>query len=489
MTDTTLTFSEWLPDQADLGNPGLIQAKNCLPTDNGYKPLPSLVQYVQGTTDTVPLGITAANDPNSNTVCFIGDAAKLYRLNGSSMGWDDVSRASGYAAQPGEKWRFTEYGSWIVGSNFTDPIQYYDTNSSTIFADLQIDVKSKYLAVIGEFVVGGFINDIDGTTPNRLRWSGLAQPTNWAISPTSMGDFQDLPTGGAITGIVGGESGIVFCENAIYRMPFVGSPYVFAIDQIETNVGCIAPDSIAQAGNLTFFLSADGFRVTDGTVSQNIGDKKINDWFFSQAKTDYLNEVRGVVDPVNQKIMWSFAGASSSGTHNRILCFDYAINKFSYAECDLAFVGTAGTVSLTLEDLDTQYGTLDAIPAPLDSRLFKGGGLSIGGIKEDGTVQTFSGTAMDAEFITSEIQFTPGRTSHVKALRPIIDGTATVTASINGRLRMADTNIFDTDVSMNYEGVCPVRNSNRYHRIKVNTEGDFKFAQGVGVDLARRGKR
>ena len=43
---TTIPFGEWTPDLGPLGNPGLMQARNCLPQANGYRSLSGLSVYV-----------------------------------------------------------------------------------------------------------------------------------------------------------------------------------------------------------------------------------------------------------------------------------------------------------------------------------------------------------------------------------------------------------------------------------------------------------
>ncbi len=62
----------------------------------------------------------------------------------------------------------------------------------------------------------------------------------------SQSDYQDIQDGGDITGISGGEFGIVFLEKAIVRMSYIGSPLFFQFDTISRNIGCIEGGSIAQ---------------------------------------------------------------------------------------------------------------------------------------------------------------------------------------------------------------------------------------------------
>ena len=45
-----IEFGEWLPDQSDLGNSGVLEAKNVLPAVRGYKPMNGLSEISNAAT-------------------------------------------------------------------------------------------------------------------------------------------------------------------------------------------------------------------------------------------------------------------------------------------------------------------------------------------------------------------------------------------------------------------------------------------------------
>src|SRR6185295_3648444 len=51
-----ILFKEFLPDQPDLNNPGLLEALNCLPVDRAFKSYAPL----SGTGGPLPTGVTGA---------------------------------------------------------------------------------------------------------------------------------------------------------------------------------------------------------------------------------------------------------------------------------------------------------------------------------------------------------------------------------------------------------------------------------------------
>ena len=99
--------------------------------------------------------------------------------------------------------------------------QVFDLSSSTEFADLGGGPpQARYVAVVLRFLVlSGLLDD-----PYRVHWSGLNAITTWTPG-TNQSDFQDFPDGGVVRGLAGGEVGLIMQDGAIRRMVYSrGSP-------------------------------------------------------------------------------------------------------------------------------------------------------------------------------------------------------------------------------------------------------------------------
>jgi hypothetical protein len=107
----------------------------------------------------------------------------------------------------------------------------------------------------------------------------LNDETSWTDSATTQSDFQEIPDGGTIVGITGGEFGLILMDRSIHRMSYVGSPLVFQFDNITRNLGCYEANSVIQYQGLTFFLSDDGFYSCDGQTVKSIGGEKVDRYF------------------------------------------------------------------------------------------------------------------------------------------------------------------------------------------------------------------
>ena len=84
----------------------------------------------------------------------------------------------------------------------------------------------RHAAVVNNFVVTGY----QGTFQNRVQWSAVNDVTSWTAG-INLADIEDLPEGGVITGITGGQYGLIFQENRITRMDYRGGAIVFLLEE------------------------------------------------------------------------------------------------------------------------------------------------------------------------------------------------------------------------------------------------------------------
>ena len=149
--------------------------------------------------------------------------------------------------------KITAYGTGTGGSG-TYTVSASQTVSSTTITATGNAPTARFVTVVRDFVVAGYVAGEE----SRVYWSDINNELNWVASASSQSDSQYLPDGGNITGLAGGEYGLVFLERAIYRMTYSGSPFFFQFDAISRTLGCISAGSIAQFGGVTYFLADDG---------------------------------------------------------------------------------------------------------------------------------------------------------------------------------------------------------------------------------------
>ena len=485
-----IPFGEWLPDQSDFKNSGVTVAKNVIPAARGYRPFFGLSE-VSSAADNRIRGIYATKD-NSNTVSiFVGDQGKLYKMNNGTFALADVSNGS-YSLSGDEQWKFVRFGNDVIacGSD-SDVLQKFTIGSSSAFAAISGAPAANHLAVVRDFVVTANVTYSSNTYRSRVRWSQINDANSWTLG-TAQADFQDIADAGHITGLVGGEFGVVLLEKAIARMQYVGSPLIFTFEKVETGHGCNYPNSVAALGpTQVFYLADDGFFFFNGSQSVPIGAEKVDNFFFDDVNFQYIERLSSVIDPETQTVMWSYADRESTGEPNRILVYNYAVQKWSIIHLDHEFLGSSLTPNMTLEGLDSLSSSLDALTTSLDSRFYAGGFFQLSASK-DKKLQTLTGAQLDAVLETTEFEVAPLRQSLVRGVTPYVtskDVAPTITVQIGSRSRQLDTPSFSSAVSLNADNNCPVRASGRYHRIRVNASGTWRYALGVDVDSVAIGRR
>jgi hypothetical protein len=352
--------------------------------------------------------------------------------------------------------------------------------SSTAFADLAAAAPTaQFVTVVRDFVVAAKT----ASNVSEVYWSDINDETNWTPGAGSQSDSQVIPDGGEIRGLTGGEFGIVLLERAIARMTYIGSPLFFQFDIISRNLGCFESRSVVQVGPLTYFLSDDGFFVTDGQSVRPIGNEIVDRWFFDNADPSQFDKMSAAVDPVNKVVVWCFKDIFNV---QQLLIYNYSVDKWSHGNTTADYISTLATASYTLEQLANVSASLDALPASLDSRLWAGGKLVLGGVTADQLV-TFGGANQTAVLTTGDVEVEATETILTLA-RPIVDnGSATVSVAARSRL---DGNLnYTSPVAADSENRIPLRSRGKYHRISLTPTESWNTAVGVDVEVKAVGGR
>lgn len=479
MAISRITFGEWTPDQPGITN-GLRRAENVYPKLVGYGAIPTVVNYSASASEDLN-NVVAGKTTAGATTVFAGGSTKLFKLDSGTLALNNVSKSGNYSTPTDQRWKFTQFGSVIIAANGQAKIQGYNLNSSSLFADLSADAPTaRYVTVVRDFVVSGWQTSYQ----NRVQWSALGDESSWANSATTQADYQDIPDGGSIVGVTGGEFGLIFMDRAIHRMSYVGSPLVFQFDNISRNLGCYEANSIIQYGGTSFFLGDDGFYACDGQNIVPIGNEKVNRFFFDNVDEGTLYLMSAAVDPSKKLIIWAYA-SNSSATPDSLLIYNFQTQKWTSGTTNVDKIASTSTPAVTLEGMDT-YGTLETILTTFDSRLWLGGKLQLAGV-DGAKIVTFTGANATAYLETGDIEV-PGSTSSITMVKPIVDDGSGSVALLSRRL-LTESTVFGSQTAANSENRVSVRGIGRYHRLQLTPTGSWTSAVGMDIDLSPLGTR
>jgi hypothetical protein len=504
-----IPVADFTPDQAAYLTAGLQVATNTLAREDGADtPLRGPSQLA--TALAAPArGAVLVSAGFGSSELVAGTASGLYTANGTS--W--TTQGSGYAVPDGRDWRFTQFGTRVLATNYADAIQQRIIGGGSGFSTLSSAApKARYIATIepGFCMVGDYVSGAN-TLPNGLWWSALNDCTNWPTPGTSaaaavQSDNQQLPLGDAITGLlpaIGGASGAVWTERSIYRIQYVGGSIVFAFQEVDRSRGCVAPGSLIQAGTSGFFLSEEGFCAFDGAVVTQIGVNRVDRFFWSDVDVASIAAIRCTVDPYHRVIVWYYP--SRDGTPHW-LSFNYATNRWRFG--DDAALAIQCFVQRISPGVDETLTALAVSAFKWGGRLLtqNGGYLSINGtdrlligsnepanfiaaFNASNALVGYAGTPLAATIETGETD-AQGRRVFVSGARPLTDA-ADVTVSIGARDSFSTQPVYTTPTNMQVTGICPQRISTRYARARmaIPAGAEWTYVQGADVMLRPEGLR
>jgi len=474
-----IQFGPWLPDQADYQNNGVTVAENVVPSLSGYLPVKDFVVETDAL-DARPRGAILAEDKDGNSNEFAGDAAKIYENVGNS--WTDRSKSGGYSTGIDERWEFVAWEQKILATNWNDNPQQVSFGSTT-FSDLTTDFRCRHITVIRDFVVVANTNDsTDGNVPSRVRWSAFNDETDWTVSQSTLSDFSDLKTE-PINRLIGGEFGVVFQKNAVWRMTFAGSPIVFQFDEVLSGIGLIAPGAAIRDGSTTYFLSSRGFFALDnGTVARPIGANRVDQFILDDVDEDHLSRISSVIEPGSHRVLFAYPGVgNNNGRPNKIIVYDPTLDRWSLIIQELELVWRSGGTATTLEQLDNIQSSIDDLETSLDSSIWKGSGSTLGIFDENFKAGSFSSaTPKSATIETKEFEIHSGHRTRLNAFRPLTEG-GSLTAQVASRNRQIDASSFGSALTLSSSGRFTTRENARYHKFRFNLSGNWTRAVGIQI--------
>lgn len=479
MATTRVTFGEWMPDQSGISG-SLTDAKNVVSQAIGYGPFPTPVSLSSAASEDLT-SLYAAKAPDGNTVLFAAGASKIYTVGGTGT-LTQVN--SGLTTGSNDRVRFTQFGKNVIICNNADKLKSWVLGTSSTFADVAANAPiAKYITVVRDFVVVANTYESSAQQQYRVRWSAINDETDWTENVNTQSDYQDIPDGGQIMGIRGGEFGLVLLERSIHRMTYVGTPFIFQFDNISRNKGCMVAGSIAQYQGITFFLSDDGFYMCDGQNVIPIGAEKVDRFFLTDAsETDYKT-MSAAIDPVRKLVIWNY---KSVDANRKLIIYNFQTKKWTYGDAGTDYLGEASSGALTLEELDSVSASIDAMSTSLDSLLYIGGKYFLGGTY--GTrVYSYTGSSLTGSIATGDIDV--GANSVVTLARPIVDN-GSGSLSIASRTLLNQSVTYGTSTAADSENRVSLRSAGRYHRLKLTPTGAaWKTAVAVDVDITPQGVR
>lgn len=112
----------------------------------------------------------------------------------------------------------------------------------------------------------------DDSTQDRMfvRFSNQEDIEVFTESATNTAGGQRLSNGNKIISALRSRGQIlIFTDDALHGMQYLGPPYTFGFQQLGAACGIISPHAAIEAGGVTIWMGAESFFLFDGTVKNS----------------------------------------------------------------------------------------------------------------------------------------------------------------------------------------------------------------------------
>lgn len=469
-----IPFPSFEPDKASYNTQASMAVTNAFPTPDGWGPLPGFTAFSSALPG-APRGSITARTAEGVQVTVCGTGAKLYRVNNDGT-LTDISTGT-YSVPVGDDWSFALYGNRIVATNLNNGPQYYDIGSSSAFAPLPgSPPKARYVKVIGDFLALFQL----ASSKASIQWSGINNSEQW-VPGEELSDINTFPDGEELMAVAVVGSGATLAFRTGFRtMTFdPSSGYVFSFSPLIVGNGCAASRSLVEIGSGDFvYYSNTGFY--RGPSGQPIGTERVDRWFMSMCPSANRGGIKGVLDPVRRAVFWRYLDTNNEG---QFIGYHYLLDRWFISDASVTNIGLYATSAISLEELDTLYGSLDAIPKSLDAESFAGGPPAFAGFDNSYRLGFFDGNPQAATLYTNAIEMTPGSRTYVDPMRVITDADR-FTAQVGKLAFHGDAPVWGATLTPNSRSrLVNARSDARLHMFRLDIPQGAVWKAATGIDL------
>ena len=248
-------------------------------------------------------------------------------VDGWSAGnWGEAATASDVSLEPG-LWSLDNFGQVLIatianGKTFTwnggaaSPLTNRASTTTTNFATgnnptssrvTLVSPTTRHLIHLATETTIGYTTTQDDMF---IRFSDQEDINDYAPTAINTAGTQRLQDGTKIVGALKAkETILIFTDNALYTMKFVGSPFTFAFEQVGTNCGLIGKNACVEVDGVAYWLSPKGFFAYDGTVKSL--PCTVEDHVFENIDTTKGQQITAGLNNLFTEVIWWYPSAGS----------------------------------------------------------------------------------------------------------------------------------------------------------------------------------
>ena len=158
----------------------------------------------------------------------------------------------------------------------------------------------------------------------RVGWSGQEDYTEWNFSSaTTTAGFLDLDTQSKIVMAAPVREGtLIFTEEEVWLMKYVGLPYIYGCERIGFGCGLIAPKAFATFSGRCIWMSTNGFWIFDGgyvkPLPSDVGEYVLQDMDPAARQLYTHGSENGTFNEV-----WFWYPSTGNSIPDQYVCYNY----------------------------------------------------------------------------------------------------------------------------------------------------------------------
>ena len=345
--------------------------------------------------------------------------------------------------------------------------------------------------------------------PRLVKWSTEASygspPSTWREDDATLdsGEYELSDTPGEIVdGLPLGDSFLIYKDDSIYVMNYVGTPYIFSFKLLSPTIGALSKNAIAEYEGGHFFIGNSDCYICNGQTVQPLLPNRMRRAMFENINGDDYEKCYVAADYVRNEMLACFP-SSDSATVDRALIWNWKDNTFSFRDLPDAAHTIAGVFDITEgATWDTNAETWDLGSGAWGTRNYDNvkESLVFCDITNTKIYRDDYGNKEDTANMTSYIERTgidlndAQSVKFVSAVYPQIEvsGNNTVNVYVGRQMSTEEGVTWEgpTAFNPNTQSKVSCRVSGKYFGIKVesNTDVDWKL-HGVAFEVQQRGIR
>ena len=279
-------------------------------------------------------GITRA--ANGSTRAAHADAAVVTNA-ADFVDWGEAASAAEVSLEPG-LWSLSNFGQVLVATIANGKTFTWDagiaarltTRASTTTSGFStsanptatritlVSPTTRHLIHLGtETTIGDTATQDD----MFIRFSDQEDINDYTVTAINSAGTQRLQDGTKIIGALKAkETILIWTDNALYTMKFIGAPFTFSFDQVGTNCGLIGKNAAVEIDGVAYWMSNNGFFAFDGTVKSL--PCTVEDYVYDQADTTKGQQVYAGLNNQYTEITWYYTSQGSE-YNDQYVVFNY----------------------------------------------------------------------------------------------------------------------------------------------------------------------